>query len=208
MGVETAAMLIGGGGAVASGVGNIMQGRREGRRARRMEDRAMEQFSRTQQPGFLESLLQSGFNTGQDGQMQALRAVPGGQTFDTSGMFEALQPLRQRQLQSGLGELRSSAPGLGQRFGSAMMRDQNLLTQEHLQNIAAQDAGIQMQAFESGQGRAIDLMRILAGLEGGRQGQQLQALQIAGGMPASPQVAYGQPGVDIGQMLLLQQLLG
>jgi hypothetical protein len=216
--------LIAGSSAVANTIGNISHQRGERRRQRRIEGMAMDQMQTG--PSFLENLLRSQFNTGQDGQMQMLRGAGGraleelaetGAPFDTSQLFEALRPVRQRQLEEGLGVMRAGAPGLGQRFGSAMMRGEELTVLEHLQNIGAMDAGINYQAHEAAQDRRLgaaqvglgaqqNLMQLLMQAEQGRRGTNLGALQVAAGLPGTPQVSYGQPGFDIASLMLLQQL--
>jgi len=67
-------MMFAGAGAVANTVGSISQNRAQARRTRRIEGMAGEQMQNA--PGFLESLLRSQFNTGQDGTMQMLRSTP------------------------------------------------------------------------------------------------------------------------------------
>jgi len=140
-----------------------------------------------------------------------------GNPFDTSELFSALQPLRARQLRESLGTLRAGAPGLGQRFGSAMRANEQGTVLQHLESISAQDAGIQMQAHEAAQGRrlgagqalnssALALMELLGRTEQGRRTGNLQALSVAAGVPQAQGVNWGQPGFDIGQMLLLRQL--
>lgn len=225
MGVDpvTLSMIVAGAGSAANTVGNIYQNRQAGRRADRLENLALSQM---EGPGFLESILRSQYNVGQDGQMQMFRLpnqdtldelAQTGSPFDTSELFAALQPVRSRQLNEGLASLRAGAPGLGQRFGSAMMRGEQMTVLEHLQNIAAQDAGINFQAHEAAQGRRLGaaqvgagaqlgVMQLLASLEQGRRGGNLNALSIAAGIPQAAPVSYGQPGFDMGQLLLLRQL--
>ena len=228
MGLEpaTLAMVVAGGSSAVNTLGNIHQNRGQQRRADRLESRAMGMMETG--PSFLESMLRSQFNTGQDGQMQMMRSMPGASTlnelsetgnpFDTSELFEALQPLRGRQLQEGLGALRAGAPGLGQRFGSAMRRNEGQTVLEHLQNISAQDAGIQMQSHEAAQGRRLGaaqiqqgsaqgLMQILMQAENSRRQGNIGLLGTAVGVPQAGGVQYGQPGMDIAQLMLLQQLV-
>jgi hypothetical protein len=229
MGVDpvTAAMVFSAAGSVVDTVGNVSQNRSAGRRANRIESAAMGQMSNT--PSELERLLRSRFNVGQDGGMQFMRSSPGGAAiselsetgspFDTSEMFDALQPVRGRQLNEGLAALRAGAPGLGQRFGSAMLRNEGQTVLEHLQNIAAQDSQMQFQAHESAQGRRLQasqigfgselgFLQLMAQLEQNRRSGNLQALGIAAGVPQPGAISYGQPGQDIGQLLLLSQLTG
>jgi hypothetical protein len=206
MGVETALML-GAGGSLIGGAGNILQGRSDRRQARRTQDRMFERAEGLNAPGFLESLLRSQFNVGQDGGMQMLRAVPG-TTLDPTEFFESLAPIRQRQHQTSLAELQATSPGLGQRFGSAMMREGADLTERHLQNISAQDAATSLQIGQGNQNAVLSLLQLLGQLEQGRGGMQLGAFQSAGAMPMGSPVDYGAPLVDMGQILLLQQLLG
>lgn len=228
MGIElaTAALLLGGAGSVAETVGNASANRSAGRRADRNSQLALGQVQ--EGPSSVEQIIQGLFNTGQDGGLQALRAIPGGSTlneisetgtpFDTSQLFNSLRPIRERQLSEGLAQLRAGAPGLGQRFGSAMMRgEQNVLLQ-HLQNIAAQDAQTAFSAHESAQNRRLsaanvgtgittNLLQLLGTAEQGRRGLNLGAVQTAAGIPQPPATNWGQPFSDTAQLMLLRTLM-
>jgi len=212
-------MILAGVGTGLNALGQWHQGRQQNRRARGLERMALDFGGQSQQPSFLEQILRSQFNTGQDGTMQMLRADTGegilgqlaGQPFDTTELFQSLQPIRNRQLGEGLGQLFAGAPGLGQRFGSSMMQEGGNLTNRFLQEIAAQDAGMRMQSHEAHQNRVfgggMNLLQLLGQAEQGRRGMGLAAVQTAAGMPWAPQQNWGQPAMDMGQLLLLQQLL-
>lgn len=119
-----------------------------------------------------------GFNTGQDALMQMLRADPltktdavlggimeTGDPFDTSNVFKTLAVVDNHNREAGLADLRAGAGGLGQRFGSAMMRGEEKLVGEMDENTAARNAQIAMQAYEAAQARRLQA----AGLQTGRE---------------------------------------
>jgi hypothetical protein len=106
------------------------------------------------------------FNTGQDALMQMLRADPNkrtmnmltgmmqtGDPFDTSEMFKTLETVDARQRQRALADLRGGSTGLGQRFGSSMMRGEEDLVGQMLQSTSARNAQIQQGSYEAAQGR-------------------------------------------------------
>lgn len=178
-------------------------------------------------PSGIEQLLLGQFNTGQDGQMQMLRSGPGSRTlqtlsetgapFDTSKLFQALAPVRDRQLQTGIASLRGGAPGIGQRFGSAQMASERQFAGEHLQNIAAQDAATSFQAHEAAQARRLqasqfgvgaqqNLLNLLFNAENARKGRNVQLFGAQAGIPQAPGVNFGQPFTDFGQLMLLKSL--
>lgn len=121
----------------------------------------------------LESIFKgSGMNLGNDSLMQMLRADPstqmdaaaqkyltgtvegGGNPFDTSGLFSKLGEVDDMNLNRSATALRGSAGSLGQRFGSALGRNEALLRADTLKNTGARNAGIQSSAYEAAQGRA------------------------------------------------------
>lgn len=125
----------------------------------------------------LEGLFsQGGFNVGQDSLMQQLRATPGsnlnksleavlageGNPFDTSGMFDALGAVDQRNTNQQVAGLRSGASGLGQRFGSGMLGAETALRQNISSDVNARNAGIQQGSYESAQGRLLQAAAQLA----------------------------------------------
>ena len=114
-----------------------------------------------------------GFNVGQDALMQLLRADPsrqlnstatgflerqvatGGLPFDTSELFSRLGEVDSATINREAGAVRGSAGSLGQRFGSAIGDRETRLRTDALRDIGARNAGIQAQAYEAGQGRAM-----------------------------------------------------
>lgn len=181
------------------------------RRSSRMMDTAEAQIQSG--PGFLEEILRSQFNPGQDAGLQALRSTPGGnfiQQFLGDGggeqLINSLQPVRDRQLRGGLAEIRASSPGLGQRFGSANMANERNLVGDHLQTIAAQDAATRFEA----QGRQLqfgtNILELLAGQENNRLGRNITATTGMSAIPSPVAGQLGQPLIDVGSLLLLNQL--
>lgn len=173
------------------------------------------------EPTYLESLLRSQFNVGQDGIMQMLRSTPGGAALnelsldggraDASELFARLQPVRDLQLNRGLASLRARAPGLGSRFGSAMMRGEENLVNELLTNYAAQDAQTELalaegaqnrrlQASQVGSGMMSSVLNLLGNLESQRLARNAQAVGLANNVPT---VNQGQPFQDVAQLMLL-----
>lgn len=134
-------------------------------------------------------------NVGNDSLMQLLRANPetqmdpvasaflrntvksGGNTFDTSNLFSALGTVDERNINKQVSDLlaSSSGGGLGERFGTATAARGGNLRRQALEDLNARNAGIQMQSFESGQGRAMSAANSLqTGL------QQLLGLKLQG----------------------------
>lgn len=187
------------------------------------------------------------FSMGSDPILQSLRTDPAsksvtetllnlsqnGNPFDTSSMFAALTPVRQRQLNEQIAGLRAGSGSLGQRFGTSTLNAERTLRGNALQDFALQDAQIQQSAFENaqqrrlgaagqltnylaqqaqlglaGRGQQINLLQLLGGLESQRMGQGLQAASIFAGVPAPQTASLGAPLTDIGQLLLLTSLLG
>lgn len=127
-----------------------------------------------------------GFNAGQDSYMQLLKT--GGSPFDTSKMFETLAPLDQRLIDQQVAQLQGSAGSLGARFGTANADREAMLRRDFTQNIAARNAGIQQQSYESAQGRS---MAAAGGLQQGGL-QQMGLLQQLAQFNAGTQNQAGQ----------------
>jgi hypothetical protein len=198
-------------------------------------------------PSEYETLLRSMFlNTGQDGIMQQMRNGPEdqvqqdvintlmgisqtGDPFDTSEMFKALGLQDARTRDESVATLRAGASGLGQRFGSASGRAEADLLSELADQTALRNAGIQMQSYESAQGRRqqalggvlqatnaqeaeqmalAQLMQSvfgqLMGAEQGRNSFNAQLLSAASGMGGvqAPSATPGAVG-DIGNLLFM-----
>lgn len=89
------------------------------------------------------------WNTGQDALMQFLREDP----YDTTELFKSWEPIEARSLNEALAGAFGQATGLGQRFGSAMMREEGKVRGEAAENAIARREGAQMQNYESTKGR-------------------------------------------------------
>ena len=130
-----------------------------------------------------------GFNVGQDALMQMLRAdggvqmdanltkqleeiLAGGPSFDTSPLFDALQTQDERRARSATADLRAGASGLGQRFGTALMRAEGDTRAQLAENAGARDASLVQQMWEAAQGRRLGAGQILAGREQTRLGAE------------------------------------
>lgn len=183
-------------------------------------------------------------NTSTDGIMQMLRGsgpasiagdlLTSGNPFDTSQMFDALGIVDARNTGEQVAGLRAGAAGLGQRFGGTMMREEGNLRSRISQDINARNAGIQMQSFESAQGRrmgTLDQLLRSAGmnLDSSRQNQSMQLaaisqmfnqalgqrqfnqglLSLQAGLPIAQNGApgYGQAFSDIGQLIAFAPML-
>lgn len=170
------------------------------------------------------------WNTGQDALMQMLRAEPTG----TEELFEAWEPLERRALESAMADAWGQAGGLGQRFGSAMIREEGRVRGEAAENAAARRAQTAVQLQESQAGRqlqAADLLggrqlgmgqlilqalaqqisgaSALAGAEANRSGADAQLLSILAGQPIASTGPSAMPGAisGIGQIMSLLPFL-
>jgi hypothetical protein len=221
--------ILAGAGAALNAYGQHRAQRQQNRQFNRMNEMVTDFYGRASEPNWLESFLKSQFNTGQDGQMQLLRAMPGGTTldkmsqgggaYDMSNIMNTLQPLRNRQMSEGLAQLSGGASGLGARFGSAMGRNRAQLVQQMLEGYGAQDSQLLFQGHEAAQGRrlqaaqsqmgtSLGMMQLLGQLMGQRSQAQTGALGMFGSLPQPSASQWGQPALDIGQLLLLKQLMG
>ena len=144
-----------------------------------------------------------GQNAGQDALMQMMRRnytptmdptlsmqmnqqLSGPQRFDNTELFGALKAQNAQNLEEQVGQLQGSAGSLGERFGTAMNRNEALMRQRFLTDQSAQFAGLQAQSFEQAQQRLLQSLGLGAqreqglnalGLQGA--GQQLSAAQAA-----------------------------
>lgn len=166
------------------------------------------------------------WNTGQDALMQMLRADP----TDTAEMFEAWEPLERRALDNALADAWGGASGLGQRFGSAMLREEGRVRGEAAENAAARRQQAAVGLEESAQARALQAAQILgnqelsagqlilqslaqqlsgaqalAGAEAQRGGIDAQLLSILAGQPIASTGPNAYPGAmgQIGQLTML-----
>lgn len=223
---------------IASGVStgvnalsNWSAGRRQNRETRRRENFLtpylnQDFMARLQAPG-------SGFNTGQDALMQMLRAGPTsvaetnlnqlattGSPFDTTEVFKTLTNLDDRQRKKALADVRATTGGLGQRFGSAMVREEGDILSQLLDQSSARNAQIAMGSHEAAQGRRLTATgqlnqreQLLAGIanmlsgnavnaQSAGQNSQAQLLSLLFGQPM-PQTFNPAPQImDFAQMLL------
>jgi hypothetical protein len=188
---------------------------------------ALQQLLEGMNPDQLFGAGNQGWNTGQDSYMQMLRDDP----LDTTSMFKSWEPIEQRALSQALADSFSQASGLGQRFGSAMMKEEGRVRGEAAENNAArrqtaelgvQDANRQrqMQATQGlagmGQDQAGLILQMLLGQASGMQGMNalntqgdLGLLQLLFGGPMMGQQPNAMPGAmgEIGGMMALLPLL-
>lgn len=185
----------------------------------------------TQNPLGSDSILQSMRSdpTG-SAATQALSGFLGtGNPFDTSKMWEAYMPVRQRNLDQSIAQMRGGMTGLGQRFGSSTLMAEKGLRRQAAEDWNAADTTMGMQAYEAAQGRkmgaaeallnnllqatqlgttsSLGFLQLLGNMQNARMGRQLGALQVAGGIPTNQYPQYGGYGMDIAQMLLMQQMI-
>lgn len=213
-----------------SAIGGFMNSRAQGKRNKQLQG----MFG---QPSPLEMWGQQmlmggqGFNTGQDGLSQSMRSDPMGQSFNalsgiiqgqgnpfnTSELFNALGVIDQRNLDQSLSGLFAGAPGLGQRFGSAMRNSEVRLRQGALQDSALRNAGIAMQSHGDAQNRLLQALGLTQQGALGQQGQQNQLLQLLLGAQGNRQAMlsglpsdspFGSFLGDVGSATLIPDLFG
>lgn len=156
------------------------------------------------------------FNTGQDALMQMLRSDP----ISTEELFASWEPLEMRALDQALAEGWAQAAGLGQRFGSASRREEGRIRGEAAENAISRRAQTSFQAEQENaelQAMAAQLLsnlglaqsstqlqglQLLAQLEAGRQGADINLLSLLAGLPIAAQQPSAMPGAigDIGQL--------
>lgn len=190
-------------------------------------------------PGAAEQWGMNWLNTGQDPMMQSQRTDPAarsaqtlegiisreGDPFDTSELFRSLGVLDQRNLSEALATGRAAAPGLGQRFGGAQMREDSRVRERSTESAAARNAGIAMQSHGDAAARVLQaagvlgqlgtaenaqtaaILQAILGAEASRRGANLNLAGMSLGMGAPVAGAdYGQVATDIGSLLLLTQM--
>jgi hypothetical protein len=154
----------------------------------------------------------SGFNAGQDGLLQMMRRDVGAQRdgsidpmlqagtgqFDNSKLFASLAPQDAQLLDEQTNALRGSAGSFGQRFGSQMMKNEGMMREQFANNIAARNAGIVQQSFESSANRNLQAAGVQAGREQffGQQPMQNAQLQLQAAQ-AAQQGGLGLAGMDL-----------
>jgi hypothetical protein len=139
-----------------------------------------------------------------------------GDPFDTSRMFSTLEQVDARQRSRALADLRAGSSGLGQRFGSSMMRGEEDLVERLLENTSARNAQIQMGAHESAQGRRLQASSQLGGMVGQQADMASTLANLGLGQEQSAQTAmqlllggYGQlSGMQAGRQNQSMQALG
>lgn len=161
--------------------------------------------------GFQPSRGGSDFNTGQDGLMQLLRtpdpsgaltrAASGNTQFDTSKLFDSIRATSNQDLGDQLAASRASAGSIGQRFGTAQLRNEALLRSRAVvgQNATYAQAG--QSAFEAAQNRALTAGNALMG---GQQGYAQLIGQLLGQKNANTSSLLG---VLAGQPVPQQQII-
>jgi hypothetical protein len=99
----------------------------------------------------------SAFNTGQDGMMQQMRGLPDG------GLIDSIRKLSSQDLGDQLSQQRGSVGSLGQRFGTAELRNEAALRERAITGLNAQygQLGLQEQGLQ--QQKVLGLLSILAG---------------------------------------------
>jgi hypothetical protein len=246
MGIETAVALAGGGqiiSGISNYFNQRSQNRQIRDRNRAAERYTIPLINQGQTPSSLETSLaellsgwsqrgstpNEAFNTGQDSLMQLLRSNPLGRTmqglegmaatgdpFDTSNMFSTLEHVDARQRSRALADLRAGSSGLGQRFGSSMMRGEEDLVERLLENTSARNAQIQMGAHESAQGRRLQASNQLGGMVGQQADMANTLANLGLGQEQSAQTmmqlllgGYGQlSGMQAGRQNQSMQALG
>lgn len=230
------------GSSLLNGYMSYKQSSSANKRSNQMYNAAMPftQMGPTGAENYLTQLFSGGNNPlGADAIMQSLRADPGykaleatvansGNPYDTSKMWEAYLPVRQRNLTESISQMRAGTTGLGQRFGGATLTAEKNLRRQAAEDWNAADTTMGMQAYESAQGRQqtaaqallnnllqatqlgtanqMGLLQLWGNLQNATRGQSLQALGIAAGVPQAQYPQYGQYGMDITQLLMMQQL--
>lgn len=146
------------------------------------------------------------FNGGQDGLLQMMRRnimpdrdagldanlnrqASGMERFDNSDLFAALEPLDQRNIDRQVEQLRAGAGSLGARFGTAMNRNEAMLRENALQDVALRNAQLQRDAYETAQGRSMQALGLQVPYQQSREqlpfqnaAMQLEAARAAGGL--------------------------
>jgi hypothetical protein len=223
MGIETiVALSLLGGGTGLQALSQERTAKSQRKRQGRIDDLLTTTLGGEAPGGELQDLLMSVLNIGQDGGMQTLRRGGAGQAlagmetgmpFDVSDLFKSLEPIETRALEGNIAGMRAGASGLGERFGSAMMRGEGDMRTQAGEQAAARRAGIAQQSHEAAQGRRMQFggmqASTLAQLLGMGQNREMGLLSLLAGQPAAQEFGQGagQGMADMGQLLYLLPLL-
>lgn len=190
--ISMAALALGAGSQIWGAFGQNRAAREQASFQNRMRRQLLGQ--RSTGPSEYETMLQSlFFNSGQDGILQQMRNGPEdqvqqdvinmlmgitetGNPFDTSEMFKALETQDARTRDDSVATLRAGTSGLGQRFGSAAGGAEADLLAQLADQTALRNAGIQMQSYESAQGRR---QQAAGGVLQATQAQEAEQLALA-----------------------------
>ena len=138
-----------------------------------------------------------GFNAGQDSLMQMLRAGPdlglangglqniingGGNNYDTSSLFNAIDASGQNALNQQVAQLQGSFGSFGSRLGSAAMNAQGQLRNNYLLGSNLQKQQIGQQAFNDAQARLMSALGLSSQNALSTYGSQLNAAQGLGNL--------------------------
>jgi hypothetical protein len=222
MGIETAALLIGGGSSIASGILNYGEQRAARKRTEKNQDAAV---GLTQGPNAVDQLIMGQLskpNSGQDGFMQYLRSTPGAlkpYLYDQSAAFKGLQANDQFNINDQVNQLSAGAGSLGARFGSGFAAHDAMLRSRFAAGISARNAGISQSSFNTALQAAMSgygmqqsqnngLLGLLLQSQQGRTQAQLAARGLASApLPGTAQ-SVGQSGIDVAQLMLLGKYFG
>jgi hypothetical protein len=142
------------------------------------------------------------WNSGQDGLMQMLNQ----DTFDPAQLFASWEPIEQRAMNNALADSFGQASGLGQRFGSAMMREEGRVRGEGAENAAARRQETTVGLHESAQDRRLQAAQGLGNM-GSQQAQLMLQFMSAmmGGMQGLGSLGESRGNRELG---LLNMLFG
>lgn len=223
MGIETAALV----GMGVAGLGGALSGNRanaQNKRAQQAQNRQIQQQVGGMMQGGptaaeqgLAQLLKSRMGTGTDSMMQSMnrsgqsgtaantavdgfltQLLGGGQGFDNTAMFRALQTQDATNVNDQVAGLRGGMGNLGRRFGSASGVAEALLRERAAASSATRNAGIASTSFESNAGRQLQAAGLLSGREQFAQNFGLQERQIGQNDFSQLLSGYGQLG-QLGQ---------
>jgi hypothetical protein len=128
-------------------------------------------------------------NLGNDALMQMLRSDPSRQMDPSARMLiDAFAPQDARMLNQNVAGMRATAPGLGQRFGTAMGMGESNLRATAMNNIGTRNAGIAQSAYENAQNRRLQAA-------GSINQQGLNIAQLASQLGLANQAALNQGGM-------------
>jgi hypothetical protein len=169
------------------------------------------------------SSILSGANPGNDALMQFLRSDPSRQLnagttasltgmmnnptmFDSSKAYGMMQDQDARTIQNAMTSLTGSFGGLGQRFGTAAMRQAGDLQANIAGQFGARNAGIAQSSFADAQARAMQAAGLLSGREQFGATQSLNAANMLNqqGLGVA-QLAAGMAGQNQNNLFRNQQ---